>query len=580
MDFDPRAVSPLLLVALALEACASGEVRFPLRDPVWRDTDLLSVRARCHLEPIPSDANHVSCAPESYDASIYWDGADKLFFRPISETVGLATSGEAVNVNSLDEVPDSAWFTNRLGVRAVTVEELQRNACPKDKILDADQALDASWVIDKGKTSGSTPGFRINIPGKGKYLIKINEDPERPLAATVVGEAVYYAAGYYASCEQAFRVRPSVFRLSPGLKWKKGNFGDVVPFDQKVLDELVANNAGRDGRLRISASAWIPGYPIGQFRYVGTRDDDPNDVIPHENRRELRGARLLAAWIDHFDEREGNSLDSWIADTKGAPPDSSPGHVIHYQIGTSAALGNAWSWDQITRRLGFSYVIDWRDLAIDFVTLGAATRVWDVIEKTPGREMFNYFDVAHFDPEQWKNEYANPAFDRMTERDGAWMARILARFTPEMVHALADLWRFSDPGDRDYLESVLEGRLLKILERYLTRLSPIADLHVEGFDRLCGVNLAEWRGLRDPSRFQYRARFVGGPWLTVERKTDARVCVALPHVAAAGDAADASPPYVRIAIEDGIARGPLVAHLYDVGTSGGYRLAGVERPER
>jgi hypothetical protein len=577
MDSDGRSLRSLTVLVLALTGCASREVRFPLRDPMSRDTDLQSVTARCHADPSPKEPHHVSCAPESYDATLYWDGVDNLVFRPLSETVGLATSRESVNVNSLDEVPDSAWFTNRLGVRPISLEELRLNACPKDNVLDPDHAPDGAWLIDKGKTSGSTAGFRMNIPGKGKYLVKLEvRGPERQAAATVIGEAVYYAAGYYASCEQTLYVRPSVFKLAPGLTARKGNFGDEYPFDQNALDELIASATRRAGLLRITASAWVPGYPLGQFRYEGTRGDDPNDVVPHQNRRELRGARLLTAWIDHFDSREGNSLDTWIADSKSGPPDSSPGHVVHYQIGTSAALGSVWDWDEISRRLGYSYIVDWRDAGLDFITLGAATRVWDTVQKAPGHEIFGYFNVADFDPERWKNEYTNAAFSRMTERDGAWMARILARFTPEMVRELAVMGQFSDPANTDYLESVLQGRLAKILNRYLTRLSPIGDIRLEDRERLCGVDLAEWRGLRDPSRFRYTARFVGGPWLTVARSAGARVCVTLPHVPAAG----ASGPYVRVRIEDGVAAGPLVAHLYDLGGTVGYKLVGVERPER
>jgi hypothetical protein len=569
------------LACLALVACASAERRFPSRDPIWHDTDLASVRLRCHRGPSSSDPHHLSCAPRAYDATLYWDGADNLFFRPLSETVGLATSGESVNVNSLDEVPDSAWFTNRLGVRPVNLEELRLNACPKDKLLDPNSTPDGAWVINKGKTMGSTPGFRIQVPGKGKYMIKVEANgPERQVAATVIGEAVYYAAGYNASCEQALHVRPSIFKLTPGLTSRKGNFGDEYPFDQKALDALFARSTMHSGLLRISASSWIPGYVIGQFRYEGTRDDDPNDVIAHENRRELRGARLLAAWIDHFDSREGNSLDTWLPDKKEGPPDASPGHVLHYQIGTSAAIGNVWDWDEISRRLGYSYVIDWQDMATDFVTLGATTHAWDVMNKTPGHEIFGYFDVAHFDPERWKNEYSNAAFSRMTERDGAWMARILSRFTPEMVHTLADMGRFSDPVNAEYLQSVLQGRLAKILERYLTRLSPITGIHLDGSERLCGIDLAEWRGLRAPDRFQYTARLVGGGWLKVERPASAQLCVGLPHIAADGGLPEASPQrYMRVRIDDGVAKGPIVIHLYDLGPSRGYRLVGLERLE-
>jgi hypothetical protein len=402
--------------------------------------------------------------------------------------------------------------------------------------------------------------------------------PERQVAATVIGEAVYYAAGYNASCEQALLVRPSIFKLTPGLKATKGNFGDEYPFDQRALDELFARSNKRDGLLRISASAWIPGYVLGQFRYEGTRRDDPNDVVAHEDRRELRGARVLASWIDHFDSREGNSLDTWLPDMKGASPDSSPGHVMHIQIGTSAALGSVWDWEPVARRLGYSYVVDWGDMARDFLTLGATTRVWETTQKAPGRETFGYFNVADFDPERWKNEYSNPAFSRMTERDAAWMARILARFTPEMVRTLAEMGKFADPANTDYLESVLQGRLAKILERYLTRLSPIAALRLEGSE-LCGVDLAEWRGLREASRFRYTARIVGGGWLSVVRRPGAEVCVMLPQFAPDGGAPDAAAErYVRVRIEDGVATDPLIVHLYDLGPTRGYFLAGLERP--
>jgi hypothetical protein len=515
-----------------------------------------------------------------WDGTLYWDGAEQMVLRPLSESVGLVTSGESVNVNSLDEVPDSAWFTNRLGVRPVSLDELRINACPKDKLLDT-SVPDGSWVIDKGKTSGSTPGFRIVVAGKGKYLVKVEaHGPERQVASTIIGEALYYATGYYASCEQAFWVRPSIFKLKPGLTARDGNFGELYAFDQKAVDAMIAKSTMRGGLLRVSASAWIPGYSIEQFMYEGTRKDDPNDVIPHENRRELRAARVLAAWIGNVDSREGNSFDTWMADTPGGAPDSSPGHVVHYQMGTSAALGNVWTEDQFSRRFGYSYIADWGDIAKDFVTFGAVPRVYDTIQKVPGHEIFGYWNVANFIPDKWKNEYPNPAFDRMTERDAAWMARILARLTPDMVRTLTEMGKLDDPSNTAYLETVLQGRLDKVLERYLTRLSPVTDLHVEGPDQLCGVDLAEWRGMREQSRFRYSARFERGPWLRVERGAGARVCVTLPHVALDSALPDnARGRYVRVRIEDGVARGALIAHLYDLGSVRGYVLAGIERPE-
>jgi hypothetical protein len=247
---------------------------------------------------------------------------------------------------------------------------------------------------------------------------------------------------------------------------------------------------------------------------------------------------------------------------------------------TSECLGSEWDWNPISRRLGYSYVLDWGDMASDFALLGIPLHTWDTIDHTPGKKMFAYFNVKDFVPDRWKSEYPAAAFSRMTERDGAWMARIMARITPEMVHVLGGLANFTDPTDTEFLEATLEGRLAKVLERYLTRLSPIADLHVEDSNALCGVDLAEWRGLRDPGQFRYSARFFRASWLQVQRRPGAQLCVTLPHLSPNGGPRDDAPErYVRVRIEDGVARGPLVADLYDLGPTRGFRLVGIERPE-
>jgi len=572
---------PMLLVASS--ACAASDRAFPLREPVAVDTDLHPVSVACRPSPTPKDPHNVSCAPDVYVSPIIWDGADNLLFRPLSEAVGIERHGEAINANSLDEVPDSAWFTNRLGGRPIGTEELSRGACSPALILDPDGSADGTWLIDHGKTDGSSPGFRVNIPGKGKYLFKGEppDQPERPSAASIIGAAAYNAVGFNTSCEQIVYFRPSLLKLAPGLT-HQGNFGAMEPFDQKVVDKILADSPHRGELVRMQASAWLPGYLIGPFGYTGTRRDDPNDVIAHDDRRELRGGRLLAAWLDHFDAREQNSLDSWITEvhTPKGNPSASPGHVVHYYLDTSDCLGSEWAWEEISRRLGYSYVADWGDMARDLITLGIPQRPWDRVRREHGMEIFGFFNVKNFVPDEWKNEYPNAAFSRMTERDGAWMARILARFTPEMVATLGGMAKFSDPRKTAYLTSVLQGRLDKILERYLTRLSPIADAHVVGTDQLCAVDLAEMHALRPAAAFRYDARLSNGVALPVSHSADAGICVTLPHVAADGGSPDDAPGrYARVEIGDGVARGGIVAHLYDLGATRGYRLVGLDRPE-
>ncbi len=574
----------LTLFVLAGNGCSAADRAFPLRTPMTLDTDLRPVTVDCHRAPTPKDARNLSCAPDVYVSPLIWDGADNMLFRPLSEAIGIEHHGESLDVNSLDEVPDSSWFTNRIGVNPPSIEELARGACSPALILDPDGSPDGTWLIDHGKTNGSSPGFRVTIPGKGKYLFKgePTDQPERPSAASVIGAAVYNAVGFNTSCEQVVYFRPSLLRLKAGLTFQ-GNFGAMEPFDQKTVDKILADSPHRGELVRMQASAWLPGYLIGPFRYTGTRSDDPNDIIAHDDRRELRGGRLLAAWLDHFDAREQNSMDSWIAESGTGKPDSSPGHVVHYYLDTSDCLGSEWDWEPISRRLGYSYLADWGDMATDLVTLGIPARPWDRVRRAPGQEIFGFFNVKDFEPDRWKNEYPNAAFSRMTESDGAWMARILARFTPEMVEALGRMGKFSDPRRTAYLTSVLMGRLDKVLQRYLTRLSPLADVRVEGTDRLCAEDLAETRGLRQPSEFRYEAELSNRTQTErtpVTRNPGGRVCATLPHVAGEGGAPDdAAARYARVTITDGVAEAPLVAYLYDLGPTRGYRLAGIERPQ-
>jgi hypothetical protein len=537
------------------------------------------VSVSCRAEPTPKDPKRVACAPAVYVSPLAWDGIDNSVFRPLSDALAVRASHEAINVNSLDEVPDSAWFTNRLGRHVPTDAELARGACTDAQLLsNTEHAPDGSWIIDKGKDNGSSPGFRVKIPGKGKYLLKSDAPvAERPSAASAIGAAAYYAVGFNFSCEQVVYIKRSTLKLTPGLT-VTDNTERTHPFDAAALQKVLDGATHRGEYLRFQASAWLDGRLIGPFRYQGTRQDDPNDIIPHEDRRDLRGARLLAAWLDHFDAREQNSMDVWIASRPAVGPDSSPGYVKHFYLDTSDTLGSEWQWDGISRRLGKSYLLDWGDIALDFVTLGILSRPWDRAHRTPGFEKFGYFSARDFSPEAWVNEYPNPAFSRMTERDGAWMARILAHFSPELVHTLAEVGRFSDPRDTDFIATTLEARLEAILARYLTRISPLTEVGIVGPDRLCATDLAEARGLRPPGDFRYRAR-VNRQWLDVTRPSPARVCVALPRSVGDAGAPDNAPQReVRVIVEDGIAPGKLVADLYDLGPERGYRLAGLERP--
>jgi hypothetical protein len=548
-------VRPVLVLGLGLAACAGGERRFPVREPLWRDGDLDPVSVACR--PDPRKPGGRLCRPGEYESSFAWDGFDNLVTRPLAELFAVKVVGPAVNVNSLDEVPDSSWFTNRIGRRPMTAEEVMHGPCdPRPIPIDGP---DGSVLIDQGKMNGANPGFRVRLPDGRRYMLKgdIAGDPERATGATTIATRLYHAAGWWAACDSVVYVRPSLFTLKPGLT-VTDNTGVTRAFDRAALAQLLANASRRGDLVRMSASEWLPGRTLGPFTYDGVRKDDPNDVVRHEDRRDLRGARLIAAWLNHFDSREQNSMSVWLAADPNEP-DGSPGHVRHYYLDLGDCFGSRWALDGISRRLGHSHYLDFGHVLADFLTLGLIVRPWDRTRIDPAGAMFGYFGAEPFEPEKWKPGYPNPAFERMTEADGAWAARILARFTDEHIAAAVAAGDFTERRHSAYLARVLASRRDDIARRYLSRLSPVTDVTVEG-DELCALDLARRSGLWPEERFRYAAETGAAP-LAVRAEAGGRLCLRLPP----------EDGYRVVTIANGQAPGRLRAHV----AAG--KLVGLER---
>jgi len=548
-------------LALALLSCASP-ARFPLQPPLTRDAD---------QAPFAQ-------APEEYYSPFAWDGANYMVFHPIARFFAVDPAGAASNVNALDEVPDSSWFENRLGVRSMPAQEVEQGPC-SPKVLDPD-GPDGSWTIDKGKDNGANPGFRVNIKGLGKFMLKTDpeSEPDRATGATAVASRIYHALGYYSACDSVVYFRPSLLKLKPGLT-VTNNEGVTSPFDQARLDSILKQASHRDGLVRMVASAWLPGKPIGPYRYEGTRDDDPNDVVPHEDRREVRAGRLVAAWLNHFDSREQNTMDVFLPLDKDKK--DGPGFVRHYIIDMGDCFGSQWSVDGISRRLGSSYVFDAGHVAEDFLSLGLQRRPWERVQLTGG--IFGYFSAREFEPEAWRGEYPNPAFMRMTEQDGAWMARILAHFDDDLVSAAVKVGKYDTVSER-YLTETLIARRRAILQRYLGKVSPIARVSANTAG-VCGVDLARLTKTVPNEGLSFRAYVYRGPQLEPAPKAHFRsvaspeVCLDIAHAALPASLPQNDPArYVVVDITNGYAPGPLRVHLYDLGEQVGYHLAGIERP--
>ncbi|HEY8430599.1 MAG TPA: hypothetical protein VIL20_19600, partial [Sandaracinaceae bacterium] len=430
------------------------------------------------------------------------------------------------------------------------------------------------WRVIRRKTGGTRTGFVIRGSDDRVYFLRTDEVlREHATAADAIATRLIWAAGYNTPCNLVAFFRPEDLVLAPEAE------GEDAPTQEDI--DLVLRRATRapDGSLRVSLSQVVEGEPIGGWQFWGVRADDPNDVVPHEHRRDVRGMIVLSAWLNHIDTRSENNLDAWIETGDGR------GYVRHYVLDASDSFGLVWHGSYLmSQRLGLSNYFDMQHVLEDFFTLGLLDRPYYVDDEDRGIATYwiGYYDIERFDPDGWRNGYPNPAFSRATERDRAWMARVIAHLDREDVAAAISAGRFSRPLVPGELERIVMGRRERILERYLTRLSPLAEPWVEE-GRLCLRDLAVTGGIREPEERRYAAHvWQGWPARDHSRPRPMAegdvVCVPLPAVNASAGA----PAYwivdAMVHTPGADRPGPARVHLYQIGPRS-YRVVGLERPE-
>ncbi len=566
------------ILLLCFTSCAQGPRRFPLAPPLWEDRD----------------RNHVPQEPAEYYSGLLADVPDKTFWRPLAQFFAFPLPGEAVNVNSLDEVPNSSWFQNRIGMHDMTPAEAARGNC-SGPWLDPKKG---PWVVSGAKPDGANPGFFIKAP-EGTFLLKFDGPvgPQRATAADVIGSKIYHAAGYHAPCNQVVWFRRDIIKIGPKAT-TKNKYGEKSPVTKEDVDKVLRMAYRlKDGTLRCSASKFLPGKPLGPWKYNDRRSDDPNDVVNHEDRRELRGARLLAAWLNHSDAREQNTLDVWSKQ-------GGRNFIRHYYIDFGDCFGSRWDWDGLTRRLGHSYYFDPEHVLFDFLSLGLISRPWNRATINKEAEIFGYFSAQDFVPSRWRVAYPNPSFSRMTYRDALWMVRIISRFSDAHIKAMVRAGQLTDPRAEAYLVRTLIKRRDIILQEYLTRYAPLDRFRLvrrkpgKAEQSLCFEDLAVKHKLVKHRKVLYKMRFLGGDklerelgWLQFNPDPEhpSRSCVVFPI----GDTRPADLATAKAADNDPLRYGVLKIyihqkptlpptssmwlHFYDLGPKRGYRLVGIDR---
>jgi hypothetical protein len=215
--------------------------------------------------------------PKAYETGYLYDFANNTFFRPVKKVFNVqqhvrtiaGSAPESLNVNTLDEVPDSSWFTNRNGRRRMSIEEIKRGP------NTTDGPAPGKLTVTRGKSNGVTPGFQVRDERGDSYLLKFDppDYPELSSAAEAISTRLFYAIGYNVPENNVFYFRRE--QLVPHSEAKfKDRLGNVRAFTNADIDNILKLAAKQpDGTYRCLASKFVPGSKINaRFKRVKEGD--------------------------------------------------------------------------------------------------------------------------------------------------------------------------------------------------------------------------------------------------------------------------------------------------------------------
>jgi hypothetical protein len=470
---------PLALVGafawylIATPPVSGASVKFYPDDPIAR-------------EPETQDASQAS----PWEIDLITDLLLNMFARPGDPTPNV----RAKNINTIDEVPDSSWFTNRVYIRPVPVEEIARGPNTMEG------PSPGPWTVTAPKLAGVAPGFTVRDERGEVWFLTLDPAgyPRTATAAIAVACRLFWALGYYQIESYLATLHPETLTIAPTarIETRKGHRRPLKMSDVNSVLSRSARNA--DGTYRVLAARRLSGTVLGGFRYHGTRPDDPNDLVPHEHRRELRALKVFGAWTNLVDIKAGNTLDSLITENGRS-------RVRHYlqDVGStfgSGALG-PHQWDE-----GYETYIETDLLVKRLVTVGFYLQPWQTVDYEKNREIA-VFEGDEFDPTVWRSRATMAAEVRARSDDNFWAALRVMAFTDEMIRTAVQAGQYGDPESAKLLTEILIKRRDKIGKAYLPAINPLVRFALDEAGNLTFENAAVRAGVAVAPTGGYRAEW-------------------------------------------------------------------------
>ena len=317
---------------------------------------------------------------------------------------------------------------------------------------------------DQGR-SRAHPGFTATDAQGVVWFLEFDPRPfpEGATAAVAIATKIFWALGYNQVESFLTTFDPKKASIDPKATLRRPS-GKRTRFGQDDVNAILENVArSPDGTYRVIAGRLLPGKILGPFQYAGTRPDDPNDLVPHQHRRELRALRVFGAWTNLTDLKAQITIDTLVTEN-GKPI------VKHYLQDVGSTFGM-----QRFPRVGSELQY--------FLAPPSRKRLLSLVRAQPvaDRRLRRYPSVGKFEggirSGRWRPGGDGTWSCATTTRSGGTARR---GFTDDMIRAVVHTVQFSNPEAEKYLADVLIQRRETIKRIYLTHLNPIVDPRLDG----------------------------------------------------------------------------------------------------
>ncbi len=446
--------------------------------------------------------------------------ADVYVRRELTNGLDPRRTPEALDVSSVDEVPKSSWY---------------RGDPSTGKMLEGyavDGPPEPPFTLSSETPSSETPNATSFVDARGLSYEWLVDPPGREgmrTAAAAVASRLLHALGYRT---------PEVHIIT-----------------------------APDGQ-RAAATRWPPGVDLGPTPITNTRSDDPNDYLPHLERRTLRVLFYVTAWVDMHRLHPRMLRDVYV----GKP---GRGHVQHHVVGVDGALGAQ----------NFRDLQDWAknpdredsNFFLRMFSFGLSPKPWGQPPRTEWPSVGVMADTMLVD--EWDMSPPFEPTDSLLPGDAYWISKRIAAVDVKTIdEALVAAQLDNKP--REWLREHITKRRTALLaygyqqttpcDLYaLTEATEKKPAHIDIVDR------AVFQGFTPTSQRSYRIRFLNDAGELIMPDRGMAASGAFTSIALEKSLLDQPYFVVEILASHGQRASPLPLQIHVRTVHGQFRVAGV-----